>query len=213
MKRLGAVITLMAIAFSMVSADTVPATAQRGRTPLSRGRLEDLPVVAEVSVPFEAFRRYVRAAHTTIDPIYLRVVFGEYVRATESEGVSLIVALAQMIHETNYLRFTGAVAPTQYNFSGIGSTGPGVAGDRFPNVSTGVLAHVQHLRAYADTDPLVEDLVDPRFHLVERGSAPTVSQLTGRWATDPLYGQKVLAHAHRLLEVGRWYGQPLPPRR
>lgn len=202
-------IGLLVLCTTAAYPDTAPSVPQEGRGAGDPG-LADLHISESDVVPREAFERYIRRVHRDIDPVYLRTVFLAYADATATEGVSLVVALAQMIHETDYLRFTGAVHPTQYNFSGIGSTGPGIPGDRFQDVATGVLAHVQHLRAYADSEPLVRELVDPRFFLVTRGSAKTVRALTGRWATDPLYGEKVLAHAHRLLETARWYGKALP---
>ena len=69
----------------------------------------------------------------------------------------------------------------------------------FGTMGRGVRAHVQHLKAYGTEDALVGELVDPRFRYVTRGSAPTVMALAGRWAVDPVYGQKVLAHARRLI--------------
>ncbi len=64
-------------------------------------------------------------------------------------------AFFQMALETNFLTYRrgngepGDVQPAQNNFAGIGATGGGVTGDRFPDVSTGVLAQIQHLVAYS----------------------------------------------------------------
>ena len=65
---------------------------------------------------------------------------------------------------------------------------------------TGALAHVQHLKAYASFDPVSSALVDPRFKFVKRGTAPTVRALTGRWAADLAYGDKLVAMWNRLLD-------------
>ena len=60
-------------------------------------------------------------------------------------------AFYQMLLETNYLSYKtgsgrwGDVDPKQNNFAGIGTTGGGVPGDSFPDVSSGVLAQMQHL--------------------------------------------------------------------
>ena len=163
--------------------------------------LADLPVIGRSSVSFAALERHLSIRHPDIDPIYLSVVYRTYRDECLIENVSLVVALAQMIHETDHLLFTGSVAPVQYNFAGLGVTGGGVSGLRFFDIRAGIRAHVQHLKAYGDDETLSRPLVDPRFHYVQRGSAPTVNALTGRWATDPEYGPKVLAHAHRLLEL------------
>ena len=58
----------------------------------------------------------------------------------------------------------------------------------------------EHLKAYASLEPLVQDTVDPRFRFVTRGIAPLVDQLSGRWSSDPNYGQKILAIVRRLYE-------------
>lgn len=116
------------------------------------------------------------------------------------EGVNYDVAFAQMCLETGFLQFGGPIRPEQNNFAGLGAIGTGVEGAAFPSARIGVRAHIQHLKAYASTEPLVQELVDPRFAFVTRGVAPLVEQLSGRWAADPQYGQKILAILRRLYE-------------
>jgi hypothetical protein len=71
-----------------------------------------------------------------------------------------------------------------------------------PDARTGVRAHVQHLKAYASKEPLVLlPPVDPRFNLITRGVAPTVDQLSGRWATSLDYGDSILALLRRLYKL------------
>jgi len=111
--------------------------------------------------------------------------------AAESEGVCADVVYAQAMLETNYLRFGGDVRAYQCNFAGLGATGGGVQGNVFPNVKTGLLAQVQHLKAYASTKPLNNACVDVRFDYVERGIAPTVGDLSLRWATSSSYGKSI----------------------
>jgi hypothetical protein len=116
------------------------------------------------------------------------------------EGINHDIAFSQMCVETGYLRFGNDVSPNQNNFAGIGALGNRVSGAKFPDQRTGVRAHIQHLKAYASTAPLVQPVVDPRFQFVTRGIAPLVGQLTGRWATDALYDRKILATVRRLYE-------------
>ncbi|WP_088103452.1 N-acetylmuramoyl-L-alanine amidase [Halalkalibacter urbisdiaboli] len=111
-------------------------------------------------------------------------------------GIRGDVAFAQAIHETGYFRFGGQVRKEQNNFAGIGATNGGESGASFDTPREGVIAHLQHLYAYASKQPLPpnEKLVDPRFNMVERGSAPTWEQLNGKWAVPGLdYGQKILS--------------------
>lgn len=110
-------------------------------------------------------------------------------------GIRGDVAFAQALLETNYFRFTGDVGPEQNNFAGIGATGSGKRGASFETQETGVLAQFQHLYAYTSTKALPGQypLVDPRFHLVDRGSAPTWTSLNGQWAVPGNnYGQSIL---------------------
>ena len=114
------------------------------------------------------------------------------------------IAYAQALHETNFFRFTGDVKPEQNNFAGIGATGGGARGATFPNASTGVLAHIQHLYAYASTSPIpaFDQKVDPRFDLVTRGSATTWQALNGKWAVPgTTYGQLILSLYKKMLEA------------
>jgi len=119
-------------------------------------------------------------------------MYQAYRSACRAEGISLTAALVQMLHETGYLRFGGTVQARQNNFAGLGTVDARTPGLSFPDVETGALAHVQHLKAYANTEPLRTTLVDPRFKYVKRGICPTLRSLTGKWAMDPLYGDKLM---------------------
>ncbi|MFB2933843.1 N-acetylmuramoyl-L-alanine amidase [Aerosakkonemataceae cyanobacterium BLCC-F154] len=122
-----------------------------------------------------------------------------YIEEAQIEGVNYDIAFCQMCLETNFLRFGGQVKPEQNNFCGLGAVDGGAAGAFFPDMRTGIKAHIQHLKAYASTDPINKmPIVDPRFHLVRRGIAPLVKGLTGRWASDRLYDQKIMALVRRL---------------
>jgi N-acetylmuramoyl-L-alanine amidase len=114
------------------------------------------------------------------------------------------VAFAQALHETDYFRFTGVVNEEQNNFAGIGATGPDNSGASFETPRKGVLAHLQHLFAYASTEPLPDEypLIDPRFDLVNRGSAETWEALNGKWAVPgDNYGQSILNLYESMVET------------
>ena len=120
-------------------------------------------------------------------------------------GIRGDVAFAQAIHETDYFRFTGVVNPGQNNYAGIGATGGDTRGASFKNEEDGVLAQLQHLYAYATTKPLPKQypLVDPRFELVDRGSAPTWTALNGKWAVPgTTYGQMILNLYEKMIHSG-----------
>ncbi len=117
------------------------------------------------------------------------------------EGVNYDIAFCQMCVETGFLQFRGDVKPEQNNFAGLGAIGGGAAGASFPSARVGIRAQIQHLKAYASSEPLVQELVDPRFRFVTRGVAPLIGQLSGRWAADLDYGTKIMAMLKRLYEA------------
>jgi hypothetical protein len=121
------------------------------------------------------------------------------------EGVNYDIAFCQMCLETGFLQFGGDVRPEQNNFGGIGAIGNGVRGDSFSDRRIGVRAQIQHLKAYATTQPLVQPLVDPRFSLVKRGTAPLLSQLAGQWAEDTNYDKKIMAILRRLYDLSGFF--------
>ena len=131
----------------------------------------------------------------------------------EAEGVRAEVVFSQAMHETGWLQFGGDVSADQCNFAGIGATG-GVAGNSFEDVRQGIRAQVQHLKAYASTDDLANECVDPRFHYVDRGIAPTVEELGGRWAVGSHYGERIIAIMDYVLsmEVDEPEPEPEPER-
>ena len=102
-----------------------------------------------------------------------------FIEEGEAEGVRGDVAFAQSLHETGYFKFGGIVLPTQNNYAGIGALNGNATGQAasYPDPRTGVRAQIQHLKAYASTEALVNECVDPRFSLVARGVAPYVEWL------------------------------------
>lgn len=114
------------------------------------------------------------------------------------ESVNYDIAFCQMLVETNDLTATQIIA--QNNFGGIGSATGGTVGASFPSAQVGVRAQIQHLKAYASVEPLVLRVVDPRFDFVRRGVAPLVHMLSGRWNSDPNYGEKIMAYVRRLYD-------------
>ena len=122
-----------------------------------------------------------------------------YYEECEIEGIKVEVAFVQSMLETGFLQFGGSVKIEQFNFAGLGATGNGVSGNSFENVRVGIRAHVQHLKCYANEEPLKNKCVDPRWGEWLRGKAPYVEWLsipnnpngTG-WAGDADYAAKIL---------------------
>ena len=122
-----------------------------------------------------------------------------YLEECQAEGVKAEVAFCQAMKETGFLRFGGRVDISQYNFAGIGAVDSGTGAASFLDVRTGIRAQIQHLKAYASKDALVNPCVDPRFSLVTRNTAPYIEWLGiqenpyGKgWATAQGYGYSII---------------------
>jgi hypothetical protein len=146
---------------------------------------------------------YLRSRNARLDPRYADIA-ALYKQHGEAWKVRWDYAFHQMLIETNFLTYRtgsgrkGDDSPRSNNFAGIGTTGGGVAGNTFPDVSTGVLAHIQHLVVYSG-----ERLADPtaprtRLKMDEilgkssaLGRKVTFQDLSRRWAVDANYGRSI----------------------
>ena len=115
-----------------------------------------------------------------------------YVEQGKFEGVNSDVAWVQMCLETGFLKFGLLVKPEMNNFCGLGAIDKNNPGLAFPTEKDGVIAHIQHLHAYGTTRKLNGKLIDSRYKYVNpRGKAPSVYELSGTWASDKQYGEKL----------------------
>ena len=156
------------------------------------------PILGPGRVRAEAVRAVAqrRGAH----PRYLAVIPLYYAIAPRYR-VRPEVALAQAAHETGWGQFRGVVPPEFHNWCGLKTRQGGANNDpnahqRFADDAQGILAHVQHLAAYAGgphPSQVGDPVVDPRLDYVRWGSAPTVEDLGGKWAPSPDYGRRVAA--------------------
>ncbi|MDD2981146.1 MAG: glucosaminidase domain-containing protein [Hespellia sp.] len=116
-----------------------------------------------------------------------------------AEGVRPEIPFVQTMKETGWLQYGGDSTIEQFNFAGLGTTGGGVQGVYFPDVRTGVRAQIQHLKAYATDEALIQECVDERYDLVSKGCAPYVEWLGQQenpggygWATGAEYGTSIV---------------------
>lgn len=128
------------------------------------------------------------------DAGHIEVFAQYYIEEAVAEGINSDVAFAQMCLETGYLRFGGLVQPEFHNYCGLGAMDKDNPGCQFETEQMGVRAHIQHLQAYATTADveLKQELVDPRYSWVHKTKyIQTIFELTGTWAMDPEYGNKI----------------------
>lgn len=149
-----------------------------------------IPILGTEKITIEQCNQFIRKVNPNAPDIAQY-----YKKYGEVLGIKWGLAFAQMIKETNYLRFGGDVLPSQNNYCGLGTVGGGVKGANFDTSELGVLAHLEHLYAYASKNSLPTNLikVDPRFDLVTRGIATYWTDLNGKWAVPGNnYGEEII---------------------
>jgi hypothetical protein len=156
------------------------------------------PLLGRGQVEAEKLAAFLLGVNADADSEFVEGLARLYVEEAALEGVDHDVAFAQMCLETGFLRYGGLVTYDMNNFCGLGAIGPEKTGERFPTPQMGVRAQIQHLKGYATSDPLNQELVDPRYKYVNRGSAPTIEKLSGSWAADRGYAEKIVDILRRI---------------
>lgn len=187
--------------YNMKRADT---TAVRFPEPAPAGNdkktsaAEEITVLTGVSIfgePEVSIDRMFEFVHER-NAEFTREIAEAYYNIGLRYGIRGDIALCQAILETGWFRFADgtAVRPEQHNYCGLGVTRGGMQGSAFDSVESGVTAQIQHLYAYACSHDLPEGekLIDPRFHLVSRGVAPTWEGLNRRWAANDHYSERIM---------------------
>ena len=128
-----------------VSLLLIPAAASAANLPPVRTSATN--TVAECATPGRLMA-FLRERNPNLDPRYDELG-SHYMRHGEALGVRWDYAFFQMILETGHLTYKGDVRADQNNFAGLGATGKGARGERFPDISTGVRAHLEHVVMYS----------------------------------------------------------------
>jgi len=150
-------------------------TVTNSRTVIGTGSLTPEKVIA--------YARRKNPALKQSDELVIRKYFEE----ASAEGVNVDLAIAQMLYWT--VNMTKRVSTN--NFGGLSKIGN--FNGSFNDVTTGVRAHIQHLKAYAKETPKQKPIVDPRYYIaLERGSKGiTFDQAYRIWSEKSIYGEKV----------------------
>lgn len=181
-----------------------------GMTPANAADSSNLPEIrttANNAVPAcvtpERLMSFITKRTRNLDPKF-RTIATHYKTLGEAWRIRWDYAFFQMVVETNFLSYRqpngrmGDVDPGQNNFAGIGTTGGGVPGDRFPDVKSGVLGQMQHLVAYSGervAAPVASRTELKQDHIIEAsralGRPVRFSDLSRRWAVDKNYGRSI----------------------
>ena len=165
---------------------------------------------------------YLYARNPALDQRYAAIAT-HYMRQGQELGVRWDYAFFQMIVETGSLSFRhgdnrpGTVRAGQNNFAGLGASGGGAQGDSFPDIATGVKAHLQHLLMYAGER--IEQPVAERTRKVQEWGVLTAwhktvqqpvgfADVTRKWATDPNYTASVEFVGRRFFDGYCVKGEP-----
>jgi len=158
-------------------------------------------IMSNGNITSSTLAMFLQNNNQNIEDKYAHALAKLYIEEANHEGVNPEIAFTQMCLETGFLRFDGTVDKHQNNFCGLGATGNGVKGLSFKDYQQGVRAHIQHLKAYASTHELKNELIDDRFKYVKRGSVTQLSGLTGKWAMDVNYDIKIRNLLTRLYKL------------
>jgi hypothetical protein len=126
----------------------------------------------------------------------ITAIINKYFDEAEYEGVNVDIAVAQMLHWTDYLKNKERVEETR-NYGGLSRIGNW--NGRFPyrirdgiGMTEGVRAHIQHLKGYAKEKPK-RSIVDPRYQLAyDRGfRGIRFDDVYRCWSENRYYGQNI----------------------
>lgn len=165
------------------------------------------PIVGKTVATTTQMRNYIQSVNPNIAASVIDMI-PLYNTEGVAENIRGDIAFAQSCLETGNFTFAGsAVTLDQNNFCGHGVTSRGKKGNSFISPQIGIRAQIQHLKAYANEEPLNNPCVDNRFDYVTRGSAPFVEYLGiqenphGKgWAAGANYGEKILNILERILK-------------
>lgn len=174
-------------------------------------------IIGKAAATVEQMQKYIRTKNPSVAQSVLDMV-PQYIQEGKTESIRGDIAFAQSCLETGNFTFKdSAVTLDQNNFCGMGVTANGMKGNSFPNTKTGIRAQIQHLKAYACTEPLKKECVDPRFKYVERGCAEFVEWLgiqenpKGKgWAAGSEYGSKILNILEAITGIKEEQPKPTP---
>lgn len=204
-------------AFLSFSAFATPALAG---SDLPAVKVSDGNAVVECATPGRLMS-FIKARNPNYDSKF-EAIATDYMRHGEDLGLRWDYGFFQMLVETGFLSFTGDVKPEQNNFAGLGTTGGGVKGEKFKDVSSGARAHLEHLAMYSGQK--IENPVAERTKNIQDWEVltkwqksikgpMTFAQVAKQWApTTRGYASDIQAVAERFMKGACKDADPNPER-
>jgi hypothetical protein len=177
-----------------------PAGAQSGAvTPMLPSDRIVRPTRGSVAIT-TSFARHYGAVRLTDVGAYVSEVY----RLAPQVGIDPAIVVAQSALETDTWRTS--YWQNHLNPAGIGITYNGQSSYTWTTGTDAARGHLVHLYLYAVGEIPSGHILAPYKHLDPRyqaavdagyaGVARTISDLTGRWATDPIYGEKLASRGN-----------------
>jgi hypothetical protein len=123
-----------------------------------------------------------------------------YFDEAASERINHDIAIAQMLHATEYL--TNIERTAVHNYSGMLNAS-------FRNRATGIRAHIQHLKFYAEgaLESKNTIVVDPRYSVLKArqylGTVRTLEDLCRKWSESPGYLSSIRSKLDEIKPISR----------
>jgi len=139
-----------------------------------RGSLERNKIIA-----------YIKSQNSSLKESDIEKLIGAYIEEAAFENINHDIAIAQMLHATNFLKNRRRVS--SHNYAGLIEL-PNWNG-RFASMTEGVRAHIQHIKGYSGAAMNRQQIVDPRYNVLVNlkysGTVKTFDQLYERWTANP----------------------------
>jgi hypothetical protein len=201
------------VVLAVTAALALPSPQSASASELPQIRTSERNVVPECATPGRLMA-YLKSRNATLDPRFEKIAV-EYMRHGEELNVRWDYAFFQMLMETGNLSFMrdqhrpGLVKPAQNNFAGLGAVGKGQPGETFPDVSTGVRAHLEHVLMY--TGEHIDNPVAERTRKVMEWGVltswqktikgpMTYAHLAQQWAKTKSYADMIESVGERFYE-------------
>ncbi|NJO33572.1 MAG: glucosaminidase domain-containing protein [Rhodospirillales bacterium] len=200
-------------ALSAAAAFTLLHLQSASAADLPQIRTSDRNTVPDCATPGR-LTAYLKSRNASLDPRFEKIAV-EYMRHGEELNLRWDYAFFQMLMETGNLSFMrdqhrpGLVKPAQNNFAGLGAVGKGQHGETFPDVSTGVRAHLEHVLMYTG-EPVDNPVAERTRKVMEWGvltswqktvkGPMTYAHLAQQWAKSKSYADMIETVGERFYE-------------
>ncbi|MGL5576178.1 MAG: N-acetylmuramoyl-L-alanine amidase [Sarcina sp.] len=178
----------------------------------------DMNIISSTNITKEEAKKWAKSKGATNTFINLADLYWKLY--SDHGAINPGIAYVQAGIETGFGQFGGVLNESYFNPCGMKNPTGGDDIDpnahyRFNNWEEGVKAHLDHLALYAGASgyPRINTF-DPRHFSYLLGTVKNVNGLSGKWATDLKYGEKILKNYKEILAMSKkpskmWVSNPI----